>query len=265
MRTSLGGAGSHLGRVAVAHVQTAFAVKGGGAGSKHVLNTRLCRRVSTKRRGAYGPSASGNAPWAGTAEIAVTMEHGIRAIEHEDDASSEAHAGCPTDSPTDLDALYREQSPRLFRSLARRTANADDARDLVQEIFSRVAGMAAGSSLQAIDRPQAYLSRMATNLLRDRTKRASRRMEHSHVPLEDVVLVGVDQQRLLEARDMLQRVEAAVLRLRPKTREIFMAHRVEGLSYAEIAQRTGLSIKGVEKQMSKAIAAIDRMLERDRS
>ena len=43
-----------------------------------------------------------------------------------------------------------------------------------------------------------------------------------------------------------------------------MAHRVEGLSYAEIAQRTGLSVKGVEKQMSKAIAAIDRMLDRDR-
>jgi len=63
---------------------------------------------------------------------------------------------------------------------------------------------------------------------------------------------------------MLQRVEAAVLRLRPRTREIFMAHRVEGLSYAEIAQRTGLSVKGVEKQMSKAIAALDRMLERDR-
>jgi RNA polymerase sigma-70 factor (ECF subfamily) len=89
-------------------------------------------------------------------------------------------------------------------------------------------------------------------------------MQESHVPADDATLVGIDQQRLLEARDMLQRVEAAVLRLRPKTREIFMAHRVEGLSYAEIAQRTGLSVKGVEKQMSKAIAALDRMLERDR-
>lgn len=192
------------------------------------------------------------------------MDHGIRAIEHEDDSASPAHASCPADDLTDLNALYREQSPRLFRSLARRTANAEDARDLVQEIFSRVAGMAAGRSLQTIDRPQAYLSRMATNLLRDRAKQAARRMEQSHVPAEDVVLVGVDQQRLLEARDMLQRVEAAVLKLRPKTREIFMAHRVEGLSYAEIAQRSGLSVKGVEKQMSKAIAAIDRMAERDR-
>ena len=81
--------------------------------------------------------------------------------------------------------------------------------------------------------------------------------------VDDVVLAGIDQQRLLESRDMLRRVEAAVLRLRPKTREIFMAHRIEGLSYAEIAERHGMTVKGVEKQMSKAIAALDRMLDRE--
>jgi RNA polymerase sigma-70 factor (ECF subfamily) len=41
-----------------------------------------------------------------------------------------------------------------------------------------------------------------------------------------------------------------------------MAHRLDGLSYAEIAEQTGLSVKGVEKQMSKAIAEITRMLDR---
>jgi RNA polymerase sigma-70 factor (ECF subfamily) len=51
-----------------------------------------------------------------------------------------------------------------------------------------------------------------------------------------------------------------MMRLRPKTREIFMAHRVEGLSYSEIAERTGLSVKGVEKQMGKALVQLDRYL-----
>jgi len=66
----------------------------------------------------------------------------------------------------------------------------------------------------------------------------------------------------MEQRDTLRRIERAVEKLKPRTREIFLAHRVDGLSYAEIAERTGLSIKGVEKQMSKAIAKIDRMLDR---
>lgn len=163
--------------------------------------------------------------------------------------------------PLCLETLYREESPRLLRSLARRTASRDDARDLVHDIFCRIARLGAAGPLH-LDRPQAYLGRIATNLLRDQAKQASRRMSTSHVPADEGALPGIDQQRLLESRDMLTRVEAAMLKLRPKTREIFMAHRIDGLSYAEIAERTGLSVKGVEKQMSKAIAQIDRLLDR---
>jgi len=176
----------------------------------------------------------------------------------------------PADSPPNdasfaplcLDTLYREESPRLLSSLIRRTASREDARDLMHEIFCRVARLGAAGSLR-LERPQAYLSRIATNLLRDRAKHAVRHMTASHVAADESMLPGIDQQRLLESRDMLTRVEAAMLKLRPKTREIFMAHRIDGLSYAEIAERTGLSIKGVEKQMSKAIAQLDRMLDRD--
>ncbi|HEX8223737.1 MAG TPA: sigma-70 family RNA polymerase sigma factor [Allosphingosinicella sp.] len=164
--------------------------------------------------------------------------------------------------PVCLDALYRDESPRLLRSLSRRTSSREEARDLVQDIFCRVARLGAASSLR-LDRPQAYLSRIATNLLRDRAKHAARHMTASHVVADEGKLAGMDQQRLLESRDMLTRVEAAMLKLRPKTREIFMAHRIDGLSYAEIAERTGLSVKGVEKQMSKAIAKIDRLMDRD--
>lgn len=192
------------------------------------------------------------------------MERGLRALEAADETERSGPADPCTGSLAAVDALYREESPRLLSALARRTSSREEARDLVQEIFCRIAGLGS-DRLQLVERPQAYLGRMATNLLRDRAKRASRRRQESHVPADDVALVGPDQERLLEARDMLQRVEAAVLRLSPRTREIFMAHRVEGFSYAEIAQRTGLSIKGVEKQMSKAIAAIDRMLERERT
>jgi RNA polymerase sigma-70 factor (ECF subfamily) len=103
---------------------------------------------------------------------------------------------------------------------------------------------------------------MATNLLRDRAKRAARQMSDSHVPADEGKLAGPDQQHLLETRDMLTRVEAAMLKLPSRTREIFMAHRIDGLSYSEIAERTGLSVKGVEKQMSKAIAKLDRLMDR---
>ena len=83
-----------------------------------------------------------------------------------------------------------------------------------------------------------------------------------HVVADDAVMPSVDPHKHLESRDMLRRVEAAMLRLPDKTRQIFIAHRIEGLSYAEIAEQTGLSVKGVEKQMSKALVALDRLIAR---
>jgi RNA polymerase sigma-70 factor (ECF subfamily) len=156
-----------------------------------------------------------------------------------------------------LDALYRAQSPRLLRFFAARTADRDEARDLVQEIFCRLSRKDPGTA-STLDRPEAYLTRMAINLLKDRAKAGFRHFLRFHVPADEEILPANDQQQLLETRDVLNRLEAAMLKLKPLTREIFMAHRLDGLTYAEIAERTGLSVKGVEKHMSKAIAQVDR-------
>ena len=68
-----------------------------------------------------------------------------------------------------------------------------------------------------------------------------------------------DEHRRLEARDSLARLEAAIRRLKPKTREIFLSHHLEGLNYAEIAARYGMSVSGVEKQMGRAFDEIHRL------
>ena len=157
-----------------------------------------------------------------------------------------------------LEALYSSESRWLLRTLSRMTGNSEEARDLAHDAFLRLARLRADGSV--LQRPRAYLRRIAANLVKDRAKSAARRSLALHVAADDEALPGADPYALLESRDMLRRLDAAMLRLRPKTREIFMAHRVHGLSYAEIAERTGLSVKGVEKQMSKALAQLDRLL-----
>jgi RNA polymerase sigma-70 factor (ECF subfamily) len=157
-----------------------------------------------------------------------------------------------------LDDLYREHAPRLLRFFSRRTS-AELASDLVQQIFSRVAGFPA-EYRERIANPGHYFRRSAVNLLADEAKLAARRSKHLHVPADDVDLRAPDQIAALEARDMLHRLEHAMQRLKPRTREIFLAHRIDGYSYVEIATITGLSVKSVEKHMSKAIAFVDRIL-----
>ncbi|GGA59071.1 RNA polymerase sigma factor [Sphingomonas psychrolutea] len=160
-----------------------------------------------------------------------------------------------------IEALYRAQMPRLLRFFTRRSGN-DDALDLVHETFERLARRDDDPG-STVDRPEAYLTRIAGNLLRDRAKFAARRSAAFHVSIDEVPLAGRDPHDQLEARDMINRLETAMQRLRPRTREIFMACRLDGYSYAEVAERVGMSVRGVRKQMSRAIAEIDRVLSDD--
>jgi len=58
--------------------------------------------------------------------------------------------------------------------------------------------------------------------------------------------------------ELLRRLEQAILTLPTRTREVFIAHRVHGLSYDEIGDITGLSVRGVRRHMARAICRIDR-------
>jgi RNA polymerase sigma factor (sigma-70 family) len=191
----------------------------------------------------------------------IPAEARVDPVDAEGDSHSPVEGTADIMSDHHLADLYRTESPRLVRVLSRRTRNTDDAHDLVQDVFFRLARLRGQGAL--LERPQAYLRRIASNLLKDRAKSASRQSVALHVVADEETLPGLDPHRLLESRDMLRRLEAAIMRLRPRTREVFMAHRMEGLTYAEIADRTGLSVKGVEKQMSKALVQLDRMLNRN--
>lgn len=157
-----------------------------------------------------------------------------------------------------LAGLYREHSGRLRRYFSGR-GSPTNADDLVQDTFVRLAG-ATSKRPNAIEQPRAYVNQIANNLLREQARFAARRSAALHVSDDDISLSGPDPVAQLEARDMLERLEAAMAKMKPATREIFMAHRIEGYTYSEIAGRTGRSVKSVEKHIAKAIFVVNRAM-----
>ena len=155
-----------------------------------------------------------------------------------------------------LERLYRAHHAGLVRFIRRRTLR-EPAHDIAQRIFCRLAGLTEQEQ-QRIAAPAAYLRHAADNMLRDDARQDHRRSASLHVDADDIALRAGDQWAALEARDRLRRLEAALERLKPRTREIFLAHRIDGYSYAEIASRTGLSIKTVEMHMTRAIAYLEK-------
>jgi len=153
--------------------------------------------------------------------------------------------------------IYRAHAPGLLRFLSRR-AERQDLGDLVNESFLRFAIAQAKCSTK-VENPAAYLMRIATNLLRDRARMEARRTFARHVSVDDVPIAGDDPVGQLEARDQIDQVQKALSRFNPRTRAVFLARRLDGLSHKEIAAQTGLSGSGVEYHMAKAIRHLDRI------
>jgi len=164
----------------------------------------------------------------------------------------------PASASAALADLYRSQRPALLRFIARHF-NPERAPDLVQQVFAKFLSLPT-EKRAVIASPAPYLKRSARNVMIDQRKAAQRHGDAQHISDEEVALHAPCQIAALEARDMLNRIEVALQKLKPITRDIFLAHRLDGYSYAEIAERTGLSVKTVEKHMSRAIAHIDRIL-----
>jgi RNA polymerase sigma-70 factor (ECF subfamily) len=159
---------------------------------------------------------------------------------------------------TDIESVYRSKAAPLAARLSRR--GASDSLDLVHDAFARLLAIAA-PKMVSISRPHAYVAAISQNLQTDRGR--TQGVHNSW--LEDAAANGAahhDQVVYLETRDALRRLEAAVMKLKPVTREVFLARRVLGLSYGEISQLTGLSANAIEKHMAKAIAKLSRLVDR---
>lgn len=229
--------------------------------SKHVLNTRLAfRRAFAGARREDSLVRFEHQIGAPAQQLRQGREASLMPAKpqpHAGEAQGPADVG-PDDQAfgaAELDRLFRQRSGQLATALRGSTGDRDGVLDAIQEAFARLAGLS-NERRQSLARPEAYLFRTGLNVLREWGRGAARASKAADAP--ELLPDCPDPMHVLESRDLLHRLEAAMLRLRPKTREIFLAHRLDGLSYAEIAERTGLSVKGVEKHMSKAIAAVDR-------
>jgi len=142
----------------------------------------------------------------------------------------------------------------LWREVVRRVSGCiggkGDAEELVQGAWLRMADYRA---TRPVRNPAAFLVKTAVNIYRDRWRHESKWMDRS-VDMETQADANPLPDRVLAGRARLERVQEGIARLPPRTREIFLLQRLEGLPYGEIARRIGISESAVEKHISRALA-----------
>jgi RNA polymerase sigma factor (sigma-70 family) len=152
----------------------------------------------------------------------------------------------------DLSTLFLVHRRELEVYLNRQLRCRDTAADLLQETFLRLSEQPADASLRNV---RAYLYQTARNLVIDHFRREERRQTQA-TPAEQLAdlpdeTVPIDQ--ALAARQKLELLRRAMAELPDRTREIFELSRIEGLTYAEVARRLGISESSVQKHLAKAL------------
>ena len=164
----------------------------------------------------------------------------------------------PTALSRELERAVRDRGGRL-RAIASR-AGSEEAEDLAQEALLRTAE---AGSRAPVDAPLHLLFRIARNAVIDRLRAKGRAAVLFQPGLgeADAPDPAANPERILIASERLRRALATIDAMPPKRREVFLLHRLEGLSYPQIARRIGISIKTVEKHMALAMAQLSREVD----
>jgi len=144
----------------------------------------------------------------------------------------------------------------------RRVHNPDDAEDLTQEVFIRMAAQAD----TAMRSSEAYVFQVAANLLRDRVRRQKVREDYlaGMRIIEGRGTETIDPYRIAAGREALAQINEGISELPERTRQIFLLFRYENLDQRTIAESFGISVSAVAKHIYRAMAVLMSKVEEPR-
>lgn len=157
-----------------------------------------------------------------------------------------------------LDDLARRYRGSLVRFFERRAAR-DDVPDLVQDVFLRLARL---GNVSGIQKPEQYLFATATSALRDYARRKTSHRANLHDSYVEEVHGhdAIHLTPLLEARDLMTRLEETLRSLPQRTRDVFVLRVMEQHKMADISRILGISVRAAEKHQARALAHVARAL-----
>jgi RNA polymerase sigma factor (sigma-70 family) len=175
-----------------------------------------------------------------------------------------------TEQDRRITEVIDEERPRLRNFIRRRVPDESDAEDLLQEVFFEL--VEANRLLMPIDYVTGWLFRVARNRITDLFRK--KKPEN----FSDAAVVGEDGE-LLEIEDLLpspdagpealylrglllEELEVALSELPEDQRAVFVAHELEGISFKELSEATGVNVNTLLSRKRYAVLQLRERLQK---
>lgn len=188
---------------------------------------------------------------------------------------SEALAASPlADQDRQLAGTFVREAKRLRGFIRRRVADVADADDILQDVFSEL--IEATRLATPIEHVGAWLFRVATNRITDRFRRKTpiaHPVRHDSDVESDDSASAIDAHPAAAAdgpearyasRLLFDDLEAALAALPDAQRDVFVAHELEGRSFASLADESGTSVNTLLARKRYAVLHLRQTLQQHR-
>jgi RNA polymerase sigma factor (sigma-70 family) len=168
-----------------------------------------------------------------------------------------------------ISEIVAEERSRLRNFIRRRVADPRDAEDILQEVFYEL--LEANNLLMPIGHVTGWLFRVARNRITDlfRKKRpesfsyTAAADEDDELPQWEDLLPSPDAgpEALYVRRVLLDELELALSELPDEQREVFVAHELEGRSFKELSEVSGVNINTLLARKRYAVLHLRERLQ----
>jgi len=190
-----------------------------------------------------------------TDELPPTSNENERAHRHADEDWRNLFVDLAAGRIAALDELYDVAAPRLYGLALWRTGSEDDAADVVQDVFVRVAEQ--GARLAKVRNPRAWIMTVTNRAAIDLIRRRSRRQTE---PLEDCAYLTAaadDCERTLDATQ----VSVLLAGLPDTLRVVIYLRHFAGCTFAEIGDIVGVPKFTAASRYRNGIQKLRKLME----
>ncbi|HKZ10140.1 MAG TPA: RNA polymerase sigma factor [Rhodanobacteraceae bacterium] len=172
-----------------------------------------------------------------------------------EDAGGDAFGLGALSVPERFDGFIHEQYGELLRFLRRRMSGSQEAEDVAQESLLKLLRYRDSAPVPDWRR---LLYRIAINSTHDLFRDSRRRRAKAQAVAEDGGTMASERlpDEFAAHQQRLARLRQAILQLPPKRQRVCLLRFAQGMTNAQIARHCGVSVKTVEKHLTKGLAAL---------